>query len=296
MTTKLADLLESWQIGLQAQRLSADTIRHYTQGACLFLRWCEETGSEPELTKTTAQAYLAALLTNGAAPATARARWAHLRRFSWWLADEGHRPTDDLVTLAPPKLDVKPVQPLTDDELKDLIKACEGKAFRERRDEAVIRLMAETGMRPGEICSLTVDDVNIPRGMLVVQRAKGGKGRIVGFGPQTARALDRYRLMRAGHRLAGTQQFWLGDRSRSFGRNALWRAVKYRAKLAGIDNLHPHMLRNTQATRWLRAGGSESGLMANSGWTNISMMQRYVAHTASERAAQEGKRLNLGDI
>lgn len=296
MTIKLIDLLPSWQIGLQAQRLSPDTIRHYTEGTKLFLRWCADNGTEPELSKVTVSAFLAHMLDRGAMPTTARARWSALKRFSWWLADEGHRPSDDLLGLAPPKLDTKVVHPLTDDELRDLIKVCQGKAFRERRDEALIRLLAETGMRSGECCSLAVDDVDIPRGLLVVQRGKGGKGRLVGFGPQTARALDRYRLMRAGHRLAGTPDFWLGDRSRSFGRNALWRAVEYRARLAGIEGMHPHRLRHTAATRWLRAGGSESGLMASAGWTKADMLRRYTAATASERAAEESKRLGLGDI
>ncbi len=294
--TPLADLLDSWRIGLQAQRLADDTIRHYVDGSRLYLRSCADNGIEPELSKDNVSLYLAKLLAGGAAPATARARWAQLRRFSWWLEKEGERPTDELVTLAPPKLDTKVVNPLTDAELRDLIKVCAGKGFRERRDEAVIRLMAETGMRSGECCSLTVDDVDLPRGLVTVQRGKGNKGRVVGFGPQTAAALDRYKRMRAGHRLADTPEFWLGDRSRSFGRNALYRAIEYRAKLAGIEGMHPHRLRHTAATRWLRAGGSESGLMAMAGWSEGDMMRRYTAASASERAAEEGKRLRLGDI
>jgi site-specific recombinase XerD len=295
-TTKLVDLLASWQIGLQAQRLSTDTIRHYVEGTKLFLKWCENTGTPAELTKPTVSAFLSGMLERGAAPTTARARWSALKRFSWWLAKEGERPSDDLLGLAPPKIDVKVVKPLTDDELRDLIKVCSGNAFRERRDEAVIRLMAETGMRAGECCSLTVDDVDLAGGLAIVERGKGGKGRIVGFGPQTARALDRYKRLRSGHRLAGTQAFWLGDRSRSFERNGLWRAIKYRAELAGIEGMHPHRLRHTAATRWLAAGGSEGGALAMMGWSKHDMLRRYVAATASERAAAEGKRLGLGDV
>lgn len=296
MTTKLVDLLPSWQIDLRAQRLSDGTIRNYVLGAKLFLRWCENNGVTPELTKANASAFLADLLDGGAQPTTARARWAALKRFSWWLAHEGERETDALIGLAPPKLDTKVVNPLTDDELKDLIKVSQGNAFRERRDEAVIRLLAETGMRSGECCSLTVDDVDLIRGLVIIRRGKGNKGRTVGVGAQTARALDRYNRLRNGHRLADTQDFWLGDRSRSFGRNALYRAIMYRAELAGIEKMHPHRLRHTAATRWLRAGGSESGLMSMAGWAKGDMLRRYTAATASERAVDEARRLNLGDI
>ncbi len=291
----LADLLPSWQVGLQAQRLAPGTIRHYVEGVRLFLRWCEHSGTTPELTKPIVQRFLADLLAGGAQPTTARARWSALKRLSWWLADEGIQP-DELLNLAPPKIDVKIVDPLTDAELRDLIKVCQGKTFRDRRDEALIRLLAETGMRSGECCSLTLDDVDIPHGKATVVRSKTGSGRIVPFGPQTAVALDRYLRMRRTHRLAGTQAFWLGDRSRSFGGNALYRAVIYRAGLAGIDNMHPHRLRHTAASRWLAAGGSEGGAMAVMGWSKHDMLRRYVAATASSRAADEARRLNLGDL
>lgn len=78
----LAELLPSWQIGLQAQHLASDTIRHYIEGARLCLRWCESAGTTPELTKPNVQAFISHLFDNGAAPATARARWSALKRLS----------------------------------------------------------------------------------------------------------------------------------------------------------------------------------------------------------------------
>ena len=51
----------------------------------------------------------------------------------------------------PPKLDNKVVDALTDDQLRLLIKACTGKELMDRRDEAIVRLMAETGLRAGEV-------------------------------------------------------------------------------------------------------------------------------------------------
>jgi integrase/recombinase XerD len=200
------------------------------------------------------------------------------------------------LSLAPPKIDTKIVDPLTDAELKDLIKVCQGRTFRDRRDEALIRLLAETGMRSGECCSLTLDDVDIPHGKANVIRSKTGSGRVVPFGAITAQSLDRYLRMRRSHRLADTQEFWLGDRSRSFGGNALYRAVIYRAGLAGIENMHPHRLRHTAASRWLAAGGSEGGLMSVAGWSNRQMLDRYTAASASSRAADEARKLGLGDI
>jgi site-specific recombinase XerC len=61
-------------------------------------------------------------------------------RFSAWLADEGEIPADPLLGVKPPKMDQKVTQSLSDDQLKELLKTCKGKTFRDRRDEAIIRL------------------------------------------------------------------------------------------------------------------------------------------------------------
>lgn len=101
------------------------------------------------------------------------------------------------------------VNALTDDELKRLIKACQGKSLQDRRDEAIVRLMAETGMRAGEVLSLQVSDMNLHDGLVTVVRGKGGKGRVAPFGSQTAAALDRYLRTRRSHRLADTGALWV---------------------------------------------------------------------------------------
>ncbi len=62
--------------------------------------------------------------------------------------------------------------------------------------------MLETGARAGEVVGLQVTDLDLPGGRAVIRRGKGGRGRIVLFGPHTARDLDRYPRLRAHHRLA----------------------------------------------------------------------------------------------
>ena len=145
--------------------------------------------------------------------------------------------------------------------------------------------MAETGMRAGECASLALADVDTLHGRAVVRSGKGARDRAVPFGPQTAAVLDRYIRARRTHALAGRPALWLPVRaSGSFGYTSLYRALRRRAALAGIDDFHPHLLRHTYATRWL-AAGSEGGLMAVAGWRQRAMLDRYTAATASERAA-----------
>lgn len=46
------------------------------------------------------------------------------------------------------------INALTDDQLKRLIQARQGNSQQDRRHEAIVRLMAETGMRSGEVLTL----------------------------------------------------------------------------------------------------------------------------------------------
>jgi integrase len=168
--------------------------------------------------------------------------------------------------------------------------------LRHRRDEAILRLMMETGARAGEVVALELADVDAAAGTAIIRRGKGGKGRVVPFGPHTALALDRYMRLRTHHRLATSPALWLGDRGKGFSYYALHATLKHRALAAGIVGFHPHKMRHTAAHRWLAAGGSEGGLMAVAGWTRPDMLMRYTKAQASSRAAAEARGLNLGEL
>src|ERR1700737_1414977 len=103
----LAVLLPSWQLAMRAERKAPGTIRTYTAGVTAFLRWCEATGNPAELTKTSAQTFIADLLGGGAEAATAQARQKALKQFAAWLVDEGELDANPLSGLKSPKLDAK---------------------------------------------------------------------------------------------------------------------------------------------------------------------------------------------
>lgn len=294
----LSDLLISWKLSLEGARKSAQTIGSYTIGARLYLDWCEANGHPPVLERRQVQRWVVELMNDGRSPATARARLSALRAYSKWLAREEELPSDPLLGIVPPRLDSKVVDALSTDALSELLRVCKGKEFIDLRDEAVVRLLAETGLRARELLGLTTDDLDLGRGHAIVHRGKGGKARTVTFGGVTGQAIDRYlRRARRKHPLAHTSKaLWLGGGGQQFGYHGLDAALKRRAEMAGLRNFHVHQLRHTFASRWVTAQGSEGGLMAIAGWSSRSMIDRYTRSVAADRAAAEARRLNLGDI
>lgn len=68
-----------------------------------------------------------------------------------------------------------------------------------------------------------------------------------------------------------------------------------RCDQAGLPHINPHMFRHTAADFAMRNGMSDSDLMKNFGWKSRSMLNRYAASTAEDRARQAHKRLSPGD-
>jgi integrase/recombinase XerD len=291
----LAELLPSWRRAMGGANKSRATIDLYCGGVNAFLRWCATNSVTPELTKDAVNAFIADLLEAGAEPATAVARQKALRQFSKWLAAEGELKEDPLFGLARPQQTTKVVDALDDEQLTRLVRACHGATLLDRRDEGIVRLMAETGVRAGELLAMTVADLDLDRGRATVRKGKGGKQRYLPFGSKTVAVLDRY--LRARRRAApGTDALWVGVHGDAFTYSGLNAAIKVRAKAAGINDFHLHLLRHTYATRWLAAGGSEQGLMSVAGWSTREMLDRYTTSSAADRAAAEARTLGLGDL
>jgi site-specific recombinase XerD len=297
------DRLADWQTALRAENKSAGTVAVYADGTIRYLRWCAE-GDHLPLSRAALNQWIAGLLDAGAAPGTARIRQLAVRRFASWLTAGGEINTDPFPGVKAPHVEPPMVEPLTDDELRALIATCAvpftasspEDTLHHRRDEAIIRLMFETAIRSGEVIDLQLDDVDLIGRLITIRRGKGGRGRVIPIGQATTEALLRYLGERERHPLAALPALWLGNRGKQFGREGLSRSLRRRAVRAGVQGFRPHRLRHTAAHRWLAAGGSESGLMAIAGWTRTDMLVRYTRARASERAAVEARRLNLGEL
>lgn len=298
MNGSLEELLASWELHLRAERKSPQTVKSYGDGVRAYIAYCRATGAAEAIDRTRLREFVDHLLSSGAKPATATSRHLAVRRFSRWLADEGELQTDPLAGLKAPKIDQPVVHPLSDDELRAMLKACRGADFMAKRDEAILRLMFTTGARAGEVVAIRLEDVRLrdEPPTITIYRGKGGRGRVVPLAVEVAAAVDRYLRARRSHRLSASPALWLGDRGKGFTYDALHKALKARAEAAGVDGFHPHRLRHTAAHRWLSKGGSEGGLMAVAGWTRPDMLLRYTRAQAQARAAEEAQRLNLGEL
>ena len=114
-------------------------------------------------------------------------------------------------------------------ELAALLGACRGKNFRDRRDEAVIRLLIDCGLRVSEVTGIDVEDLDLD-GESVQVTGKGSRVRPAYFGAKTGLALDRYLRERARHRHSANPALFLGERGR-FTPDGVRERLKVRAAI-----------------------------------------------------------------
>ncbi|OKH70798.1 hypothetical protein EB72_24695 [Mycobacterium sp. SWH-M1] len=289
-------LLPDWRRSLRAENKSPQTVEQYTIAARLFIRFAEQNGYDPVLDRQLVRLFIEDRLAT-CAESTAQLRFVALKQFANWLVREGEIDENPLLGMRGVSVPEKIVHGLTDQQLKALVDACRGKDFRDLRDNAAIRLLAECGMRCGELLRVTVADIDLDRHELTIPLTKTKRGRVSAFGDQTADHVSRYLRARRRHRRADLPTLLLSDSNRpTFAYAGLRGAIMRRAEMAGINDFHLHLLRNTAATRWRARGGSEEGAMVQFGWRSPTMLRRYTAATANQRAIAEAQALNLGNI
>jgi site-specific recombinase XerD len=291
---------QGFVVHLQARKRSPRTIANYRSAVASFTVWCAEHGrpTDPaQQARRDLEGYLADELARGAAVGSVALRFRALRRWFRWLADEGEVERDPSRGMVEPRDAGTPVPVLDEAQLRALFGTCRGRDWMALRDLALLRFLVETGVRLGELVGLDVGDVDVAAG---TARVKGKTGtRDVWFGPTTAEAIARY--LRARARRPGANRtsgpLWVTNRQGSprLSDAGVQAMVRTRGEQAGLGRVHPHMFRHTQAHRWLAAGGTESGLMTTMGWRSRQMLQRYGASAAAVRAAEEARRLGLGE-
>ena len=194
-------------------------------------------------------------------------------------------------------------RPLSTQQVNSLLAA-----LRSQRDLALVRLMLDGGLRPGEVLALKLEDISYGHRRIVVRcrndhpkgvRAKSRFERVVVlYEPATLTALNEYVI---AHRPADGGSpfvFLVGGRghrrAEPLSYAALAKLFSRACRRAGIHEpwVSPHALRHTHATRMWDAGMRELTLQKRLGHASPESTRMYTK--VSDRAVVADYRRALG--
>lgn len=280
------ELIESFRIGVRT-RLAARTVSLYAEEVGRFAVWLETDGAHKgdltAITRRDGERWIGAMFDEGLSKWTIRSRWIACRTFYNWAVDVDEMDESPLAKVTVPKGDSPPPDVLSTEQLAALFTACKGRGFMERRDLALVRLLAATGLRLSEVVGIKVGDLDLVTSTVVVI-GKGDRRRVARFDNGTAAVLSAYKVARSKHRLGSSTDALFITQFGPLSAKGVPSILKRRAEQAGIGHVHPHQFRHTFAHRYKNAGGNDSELMTLGGWTSSDVMRRYGASVATERA------------
>ena len=201
------------------------------------------------------------------------------RFFNFLIEDglwEGSNPMKGIQLLKTVKR-VKPVIEIED--IQKILSSIPVKPFENARNRVMVLLFWDGMLRLNEVRNLKLSDVDL-EGRLIKVFGKGRKERMVPLGVKTLKAI---------------QQFLIKWRSKYSGENLICmrngQAIKERhyhkiiqqlGEKSGLK-LHPHLLRHSAATWYIRQGGNPVILQKILGHSSLSVTQKYL-HLSNEDA------------
>jgi len=177
--------------------------------------------------------------------------------------------------IKPTRVPRKAKEYIDDKEFNDLLRCFDLSRFHEYRDYVITQLLFDTGMRLGE-CLLIKDKAHVNFSertiFLPAENTKGKKDRYVFFSVQMATELRRWLQFRDRYKdseylfctIKGTLLL-----ERSFESNF----SRYGERI-GDKNIHPHVLRNNFAKRFLMNGGDIFTLSKILGHSSVQVTEQ----------------------
>jgi site-specific recombinase XerD len=178
-----------------------------------------------------------------------------------------------------PRVPESPRRGLSHGQLKALFAMLAGdRSVLGLRNQAVVAIMVDCGLRRGEAIGLKVED--LADGALRVLRTKTGRARVVPYGRRVGVYLAAYLSTSRPRLRPKCENVFVSDEGYPWSANGLHCMVKRLSQRLGF-HFSCHLLRHTFTTQALLAGADLETLRRIGGWTDYKMLKVY-AHMTGE--------------
>lgn len=219
--------------------------------------------------------------TNGLSPWTVDSYTRALKSYFNKLVEAGHLESSPAARLPLYKLPKKAPKDIKEGDVEKMLKVARATA----RDNAIVRVLYDTGCRVGELISMTVSGVKFgpDGGRAIVTSTKTNRTRYIFFSLETAEVLKLYIDCRP---VNAPDNLWLSHRGTNIpiSSNGVYLMLRRLAEKAGISGrFNPHAFRHAAVKRWIDSGMPLKIVQELAGHQNISTtMTMYAVYDDEE--------------
>ena len=123
--------------------------------------------------------FLKAIMDSPVSLGTRHRRFRETRAFFSWCVRMGYVPKHPFTGIPNVRVEQKVIQPFSEEEIQQLLDACDAATAFGCRNRAIILLFLDTGMRALELLRVAVDDVHWESRRIHIRHGKGRKQRVV---------------------------------------------------------------------------------------------------------------------
>lgn len=262
---------------------SARTVSSYMLDLKLFDRYLESIEQGLDSSKAdrdNVRMWLASMMARGEKSTTVNRRLSTLRSYYRYLAGRGIIGSSPVQGVKGPK-NSKPLPHFVrEDEMDEILdRACLGNGFDAVRNNCIMAVFYECGLRLAELIGLNVNDVDLEQRQLKVT-GKRDKQRVIPFGLELKRKLENY-LEAREHAVSPCETaVFVNAKGQRISRQSVYRMVRNTlTQHSGVDKKSPHVLRHTFATSMLNEGAQLGAVKELLGHESLSTTQIYVHAT-----------------
>ena len=181
----------------------------------------------------------------------------------------------------------RPVEILTAEEVKSLLRACSGRAPTGIRNRAMIALGWRGGLRLGEVLALFPKDLDREAGTVNVLRGKGGKQRTIGLDPAAFALVERWLDKRHDLRLNGRHPLICTLKGEPLLQSYVRALMGRIGRKADIEKrVHFHGLRHSHARELASEHTPINVIQQQLGHSNISTTHTYLCLIAPQQVIE----------
>ena len=267
------------------KRYSPHTVASYDNDLKQYYLFCEQAGSTSIVPESTMiRLWIVSMLEKDVTPRSVNRKLSTLKTFSRFLIRQGIITVNPLNKVLKPKISKRIPAFVDEDKLNEFLDNYEfGEDYGGKRNQLIIELLYQTGMRRSELTGLKMSSVNFEESHLRVL-GKRNKERLIPINNDLSRRLKEYLSLRKEFFPMATNEFLLlTSKAQPVYPKMVYRIITdFLQLVTTLEKKSPHVLRHSFATHLLNRGADLNAIKELLGHANLSATQVYT-HNSFEK-------------